>query len=715
MRRLATFLFCVLMLHLHMNARDGMWMPNLLKQLNGADLKALGLELPVEDLFRPDSLSLKDAIVQFGGGCTGEIVSSKGLLFTNHHCGFSQIQSLSTLEHNYLDSGFWAKSLAEEIPCPGLTVTFIREIRDVTAEILSGIPPDAGLEAREKRIRIASDSLEKSAITGTGYKALIKPFYGGNEYYLFITEAYRDIRFVGAPPSSIGNFGGETDNWMWSRHTGDFSVFRIYAGKDNRPADYAADNIPYSPRKWLTIQTGGIKEGDFTMVYGFPGRTAQFLTSASLRQIKERLNPVRIELRDMRLNIWREKMSVNDTVRLKYSSKFRTLANAYKKWKGELMGMNASEVVQKKLEFEKTFSERIARNPDWNLRYGSVLENLRNTVDSSEMVVYVNELFNEGLMGIELFGIAAKLKPLADLCKASPKDEGKLSAAATKTLNELNSTYKNYDALLDRQVASAILAHCTEKIPTSYAPAFLEDYRKSAHKFIERLYTRSAFASKARAEAFLKNFNSASLKKLEEDPAYKAYMELAKVRSSRIDTALAGYNQRIAALQRLYIRAIRELQPETPIAPDANSTLRLSYGKVQGIQPKDGVLYNWYTTVDGILEKSRSAESDYSITADYRSLLERASGSTYANSGKIPVAFLASNHTTGGNSGSPVLNARGELIGINFDRIWEGVVSDYYYIETLSRNIAVDIRYVLFVIDSVGNARRLIEEMTIRN
>ena len=686
-------------------ARNGMWIPTLLKQLNETDLKTMGLQIPVEELFNSDSTGINHAIVQFGGGCTGEIVSDRGLLITNHHCGFGQIQSLSSIENNYLENGYWAKTDADELPCPGLSVTFIREIMDVTAAVNARLSASINESERDKLIKNSTDSLEKIHSRSTTSKAIVKSFFGGNQFYLFITETYKDVRFVGAPPSSVGNFGGETDNWVWPRHTGDFSLFRIYAGKDNQPAEYAKENTPYQPIRSFVIDASGVNEGDFTMVYGFPGRTQQFLTSSAIDLIEHQTNTTRIALRDIRLNIWREAMLENDTIDLQYASKFRTLANAYKKWKGELLGLKSEQVLSKRQDFEKLHTKDCI---------GETAGAVNAAIDSSKTLSRMNDFYTEGFYGIELIALAARFKTLSDLCRATSPDEKKITQAADKMLDEIPGFYKNYDTDVDLQVALAMLDFCSKEIPTEFLPEFMTIYRKSPEKFVNNLYKKSPLRSEKTARQLLTGFNAKKFIQLYSDPAWQIAFQLNELKSARIDKPLTRLNEEITRLQRNYISCQLQVRTTEMMAPDANSTLRLAYGKVEGITPKDGVRYHWMTTGDGILQKSAQDNIDYALDPALKKLLEVRSFGRYALNDTLPVAFIASNHTTGGNSGSPVLNNKGELIGVNFDRIWEGVMSDLYFNPSLSRNVAVDIRYVLFIIDRLGNDGRLLEEMKIR-
>ncbi|MFM7217629.1 MAG: S46 family peptidase [Bacteroidota bacterium] len=692
------------------NGRQGMWQPTLLEKLNAEEMRKLGLEIPVSSIFTDDSTGFNAAVVQFGGGCTGEVVSDSGLIFTNHHCGFSQVQALSSLEHNYLKDGYWASSRQQELPCPGLTVTFVRDIRDVTSSFKSRGIDTLNETAREKMVKFLSDSLEKANSQGTRFNTLVRPFFGGNQYQLFITEVYRDVRLVGTPPSYIGNFGEETDNWRWPRHTGDFMVFRIYAGADNRPADFSTSNRPYVPGRSLRIHAGGMTEGAFTFVYGFPGRTQQFLPSSSLKLIVNQTNPVRISLRDIRMDIWNQRMSENDTIRLKYAGKFRSLANSYKKWKGELEGLDRADAIASKCSYEEKFTAWAASgHPD----YAGLVTSLNGCVDSSASISLANDYFTEGLNGIELIAMASRLRPVMEAYRSTPDDNAKLKSLADKVRTDLEGLYRNYDASVDRAAATRILEVCDMHLEKDMRPAFLDQYHQNKQKYIKKLFESAFLADKDRLFNLFEKPDQASFKKLSKDPAWIAADELYNTRTKKLEPELNAFNERINRMMRRYIAGQLELNDSNPVAPDANSTLRVSYGKVESMSPADGTRYDWYTTSDGIIEKWNSGQEDYAADSSFIDLLKEKEFGRYASDGKLHTAFIASNHTTGGNSGSPVMDSKGRLIGINFDRIWEGVMSDLYFDGRLSRNIAVDIRYVLYVIDRVGNAKWLFDEMKV--
>lgn len=680
-------------------------------------MKSLGMKITAEDIYSTNHSSLKDAVVQFGSGCTGEIVSPQGLLLTNHHCASSQIQSLSTISRNYLKDGFWADSQAEEIACPGLTATFIIEIRDVTAAVQAVLTDSTSDDRRDATIKILTDSLEKAAINGTHYKAFTRAFYQGNQYYLFITEVFKDIRLVGAPPVSVGHFGGETDNWMWPRHTGDFAVFRIYAGKDNAPADYSKDNVPFIPRHFFPVNIGGVKEGDFTFVMGFPGRTNAYLPAAGLELVLSQTNPDKISCREERLKIWREAMSFNDTIQLKYASKYRTLANYYKKWKGEIHGLKKTEALAAKKKFENEFMDWLQADSSRITRYGRILPEFEEFYSYGKPYSLANDFLTEGLLGIEIVGLANRLLPLVDLSEKKEPDEKAIEELRSKLVSELGGTYRNYDAPTDEKVCAAMLRLCMAKMSKARCPLFFETIRTNYHsdcnRYAKYLFEKTIFASPARLRKFLVGFRAGSVRKLKKDPAWKLAAGISDFQKSKVEPDYTFFTRKVNSLQRLYMQALLEMKKEEILYPDANSTFRVSYGIVDGMSPADGVRYEYTTTLDGLISKEDTSSEEFQVPSRLKQLVEQKDYGEFASNGTVPVAFLASNHTTNGNSGSPVLNAKGELVGINFDRIWEGVMSDLYYDEEVGRNITVDIRYVLFFIEKFAGAHRLLEEMRI--
>ena len=714
--RSANYLILVffLILFIEVPAREGMWMPQLLKELNESDMKSMGMEINAEDIYSINHASLKDAIVQFGAGCTGELISAKGLLITNHHCGLSQIQSLSVIDKNFLKDGFWASNREEEIPCPGLKCTFIREIIDVTSDVLAGISDTLNEEVRAQLIKSKTDSLEKSV--NIKLNGVVRQFYQGNKFYLFIAEVYNDVRFVGAPPISIGKFGGDTDNWMWPRHTGDFSLFRIYADKDNNPSVYSKENIPYTPKQFLTINIGGIKENDFAFVYGFPGRTNEYIPSSAIEVIANQTNPNRIAIRQVRLDIMKEAMNSNDTTQLQYAARYSTLENYYKKWEGELLGFKRFDLINEKKIREKEFNEKLKNFPEL-LKDSSLISQYNSFSDKAKPLNFANDYFAEALSAIEIVNASARFKTLVNLYEENTNAEKKINEELLKLKKDFKEFYRNYNSSLDFKICKAVLSLSYSNLERQYIPEkiFIEGQRKdNFKKYCENIFENSLIADSARLMKFLDSFKRNDVKKILKDPAYILSLSIAE-NQTKLQTNLRKLNSHISQLQRNYMRDLLTMNQTGKLYPDANSSLRVSYGKVESVAVNDGMNFNYFTTAEGILDKSKTNSTEYKIPQKLSELIKNRDYGRYGSGGILPVAFLSSVHTTNGNSGSPTLNSKGELIGVNYDRIWEGVVSDYYYDEKHGRNISLDIRYALFIIEKFGNAGWLLNEMKIVN
>jgi len=698
-------------------ADEGMWIPQLLQQLNIADMQLRGLKITAADIYSVNKSSLKDAIVLFGGGCTGEIISKQGLLLTNHHCGFGEIQSHSTLEHNYLKDGFWAQSIKDELPCPGLTASFVISITDVTAQFNEVLKEGMTEQVRNEKIKELAAIIEKKAVEGTQYEAKVRQFFSGNEFYLITSETFKDVRMVGAPPSSIGKFGGDTDNWMWPRHTGDFSLFRIYANKENKPADYNEENVPFVPRAALTINIGGVNEGDFTMVYGFPGRTQEYISSYAEEMTLRTTNPERIKVRTEKLRIMDNAMRSSEQLHIQYAAKQSSVSNGWKKWQGESKGLTESKGVEKKEMFEVEFNTWLNSSPLQKQKYGQVLPSLKTLYSSNRPYISANNYYSEAAYGVELLTYSLNFQSLVDLSAAKQIDNNKIETEKNKLLNAIADFYRNYNMATDKQFFQSLLLMFDKNVPDSLKPIYFVEQRKKYHgdfaKWSDDVYSKTIFSDSVTINKFLKAYKPRMAKKIMNDPAYKLMDPIASYYKSVIATKVNGMSLELGRLNRLYMAAQREMNSSKKYYPDANSTLRVAYGNVKTYFPRDGVKYDYYTTLDGIMEKYIKGSEEFDVAPKLLDLYQRKDFGPYAFNGTVPVAFIATNHTTGGNSGSPVLNAYGQLIGTNFDRVWEGTMSDILFNPEICRNITLDIRYTLFVIDKYGEAKRLIKEMDI--
>ncbi len=674
-------------------------------------MKKMGLEIPVEQLYNENGTGLNNAVVLFGKGCTGEVISSKGLLLTNHHCGYGTVQGLSSKEHDYFANGFWAKNNAEELPCPGLTVTFIRKMENVTNKITTGLADTMNEAARNAVVQTRIKNLEKGFKFATGMDATIKPYYNNNQYWVILSETYKDIRLVGFPPNGIGSFGGDTDNWMWPRHTGDFSMFRIYAGKDNKPADYNKDNKPYNTAQYFAINIAGYKEGDFTMVYGFPGTTMEYIPSQQLNQVYSILDPIRIEARTLRLNAWTKNMQQNRDVFLKYTSKRAGIANGWKKWQGEVRGLRINNVMQKKQDYENSFQGWATL--DDKLPYAdNLLANIAAKSMAVNDVLKADEYIKEAAFGVELLQQAAVLDKMLQTIRAGYK-----GTALQDTLNKLAKAtagyYKNYDAATDKDVFAALMPLYMKNGGNFIPKTFSNQYRENGSDYTQ--WSNYVFSSMAVSQdaitAFSSNATSADSNKIIGDAAWQLYNGIAQLRKDKINPVLSQYTADMAYLNRLYMNAQMKLDKNKAFFPDANLTLRLTYGQVAGIDPDGAAGYSYQTNLDGVIAKDNPDVEEFKVPEKLKELYNKKNYGSWAVNGTVPVAFIANNHTSGGNSGSPVLNARGELIGTNFDRIWEGTMSDLYFDPNLCRNITLDIRYTLFVVEKFGDAGWLLKEM----
>ncbi len=695
-------------------ADEGMWLPQLLAALNEKDMKAHGMKISAADIYSINKSSLKDAIVSFGGFCTGEVISDKGLVLTNHHCGFESIQSHSSVKDNYIKDGFWAYNYSQELQNQGLFVSFIIRIEEVTSSVLKNIPAD--ISERERQAAI-----EKNIAT---YKAaykkeptqdlLIRSFFDGNKYFLFVTETYKDVRLVGAPPSAIGNFGQDTDNWMWPRHTGDFSLFRIYADKNNKPADYSPDNVPFKPRRALTISLEGVNEGDFTMVFGFPGTTKEYLPASSIRQTVEIDDPSRIEIREKILAAWRGFMRNDEKIRIQYASKYARLENYYKKWQGEVLGLKKSNAIARKSDYENQFTERINKNPEWKNKYGTLLADLNLANKKIEPYILARNYRSEIIPRIDLFSIVVVADSLREQLK---KDTSNFEALKSTFRNRFKDIFDDYTFEVDRKVFATLIPMYVLDQPAEFvsglASSRYNQYGKSGEVFADSLYFRSWFSSNEKIESLLGNSAANFIRALTDDPAYLLYEDMKAAYRNSVGSKLTDLQNEINLLQRKYMEAQMMVFPEKKFYPDANGTLRVTYGNVKPYFPRDAVKYEYRSYLDGVMEKYKPGDYEFDVPQKLIELYKKKDFGRYGVHDRQPVCFIAANHTTGGNSGSPALDAYGNLVGLNFDRVWEGTMSDINYDPSLCRNIMVDIRYVLFIIDKFAGAENLISELKI--
>ena len=687
--------------------QGGMWIPSLLEGMNETEMKNLGMKMSASDIYDVNKSSLKDAVPQFNGGCTAEVISSKGLLLTNHHCGYSQIQSHSTVEHDYLTDGFWAMKMEDEIPNKDLEVTFIVKIEDVTTQILNGVEALNSETDKQKKIQENISNLNKSFAKESYQGIKIRTFFEGNQYMLFVTESYTDIRLVGAPPSSIGKFGSDTDNWVWPRHTGDFSLFRIYADKNNRPADYSKDNIPYTPKHFLPVSLDGVSEDDFTLVFGYPGRTTEYLPAVAIEQIVKETNPAKIEIRDRALKVTDGFMRKDKAIKIQYASKYAGIANYWKKWIGETQGLIKSNAVQIKRDQEAAFQQKIIKAGK-QAEYGNLLADFEKNYEEILPYTVSRDYFMEVVLrNTELLGLGFKLYQLEQI-QAMRGDQA-LMDRRDNLVDGLDDFYKNFNLQVDEKVFEQLIDLYLNKSPQQFIPADLKN--TNIAQLTASVYGTSKMTTYAGVKELLTGDSQTVLKNLNNDKGYQLVKSLGEAFLKNVNPKYEQINTQLSALQRTYMKAQLELNTDARIFPDANSTLRVTYGKVKGYEPRDAVAYEPVTYLDGIMEKYIPNDYEFDVSQKLIDLYNAKDFGPYGENGKMPVNFIGTNHTTGGNSGSPAIDANGNLIGLNFDRVWEGTMSDVYYDPAICRNIMVDMRYVLFIIDKYAGAKNLIDEM----
>jgi hypothetical protein len=720
MKRFSRFLLALVWMFFvgQMRADEGMWLPNLLSKQQYEAMVARGFRLSAEDLYSVNKASLKDAIVLFGKGCTGDLVSAEGLLLTNHHCGYSRIQEHSSVTHDYLTDGFWAMSKQEELSNPGLTASILVRMEDVTPSIQEVLTRTMSEKERAEAIRKRSAEIIKEAVGGTQYEGEVKSFFYGNQFILIIMEVFKDVRLVGAPPSSIGKFGGDTDNWMWPRHTGDFSIFRIYADKNNQPADFAKDNVPYKPRKFFEISVDGVHEGDFTMVYGFPGTTEEYLPSFAIRHFQENIYPITIGVRDTELDILNQAMASSQELRIMYAPRQASVANGWKKLKGVLPGLERYSVADTKTDEEQERLRILAATSGGDAAYKQLLDEYQCIYNKMKPADIWNTAFNECFWKQPFFRFVFKAYWLPSLETNDSKEKEKFDKTIDEIAKTTTSSYKGMDIATEAKLMAAMMARFTGYVPREQLPPFIaaaqKRYGNDYTLYINDLFASSLFGDSVKAREFFQGWKSSSLKKLKKDPLFRLMSEVVDYYRNISLPMMQACTATIDSLNRLHMHILMDMAGPGALYPDANSTLRITFGEVLGSEPRDGVHYLYRSTLNGILMKEDPAISDYTVPQKLKDIARSEFFGHYGDGGELPVAFIATNHTTGGNSGSPVLDASGRLIGLNFDRAWEGTMSDLHYEPAICRNISLDIRYLLFVVDKYAGATHLIDEMVIR-
>ena len=687
--------------------QGGMWIPSLLQGMNEKEMKNLGMKMTAADIYSVNKSSLKDAVPHFNGGCTSEVISPKGLLLTNHHCGFDAIQNHSSVEHDYLTNGFWAYKMEEELPNEGMVVTFIVKIEDVTTKVLEGTANLISETEKQKKIQDNITSLSATLPKENWQENKIRTFYEGNQYMLFITETFKDIRLVGAPPSAIGKFGSDTDNWVWPRHTGDFSLFRIYADKNNRPANYSKDNVPYTPKHFLPVSLDGVKEDDFTLVFGYPGKTNEYLPAVAIAQIVNELNPAKIEIRDRALKVADGFMRKDNAIKIQYASKYASIANYWKKWIGETQGLKKSDAVALKRKQEVGFQEKVIKSGK-QAEFGNLLSEFEKNYNEIAPYALARDYFSEVVLrNTELLSVSYKLYQLEQVYNS--KGEQAFTDRKNNLMTGLRDFYKDFNLNLDKKVFEQLIDLYATKAPKEFLPSNLSNI--NATDLATEIYGQSKLVTYNNLKELLSGDTKTVLANLNADKGFILIKNMADKYLKDVAPKYDEINLRITALQRTYMKAQLELNKNARIFPDANSTLRITYGKVKGYAPKDATLYTPVTYLDGAMEKYIPGDYEFDVPAKLIDLYKKKDYGQYSENGKMPVCFIGTNHTTGGNSGSPAIDANGNLIGLNFDRVWEGTMSDIYYDPSICRNVMVDIRYVLFIIDKYAGANNLIEEL----
>ena len=689
--------------------QGGMWIPSLLKGMNEDEMKNLGMKITAEQIYSINKSTIKDGVPQFDKKCTAAVISDKGLILTNHHCGFDAVQNHSTVQNDYLEDGFWAYKMEDELLNKGMVVSFVVRIEDVTAQVLESVALSASEADKQKKIKENIETLTKTLPRETWEENLIKTFYNGNQYLLFVTETFKDIRLVGAPPSSIGRFADVTDNWVWPRHTGDFSLFRIYADKNNRPTEYSTENVPYKPKYYFPISIKGLKENDFTMVLGYPGTTQEYLPSYAVEQIINTSNPAKIELRDITLKVQNGFMRKDNAIKIQYAAKNATIANAWKKWQGEIKGLKKANALAVKQKFEKQFQEKVIATGKQS-EYGNLLPDFEKNYTEIKDYALARDYFNEIVVtNSEILNVGYKLYQLEQLFNT--KGEQAFDERKKTLINGWGEFYNEFNPTVDQKVFEELITIYSKKYPKQFLPGSFEGM--NSENLAKTIFTKSQLVSYDKVKELLTGDTKTVLEKLHNDQGYKVVKAIADAHLKNVMPKYDEINLRNTAAQRTYMKAILELFPTNRNFPDANSTLRVTYGKIKGYKPNDAVFYEPFSYLDGVIEKYIPGDYEFDAPKKLIDLYNAKDYGIYGVNGKMPLNFIATNHTTGGNSGSPALDGKGNLIGLNFDRVWEGTMSDIYYSPEICRNIMVDIRYVLFIIDKFAGADNLIKELEI--
>ncbi len=700
---------------------EGMWLPMFVERLNYVDMQKMGLRLTPQEIYNINNSSLKDAIVGLGSGsapdgyfCSGELVSDKGLMFTNHHCGYDAVQQLSTVEADYLTNGFWAMRMEEELACEGLEVSFLIRMDDVTAKVVGALSDTLSDKDRSAKIKELTTAIAKEASEGEKYQAVVKSFFAGNEYYLFVYQTFKDVRLAGVPPSSIGKFGGDTDNWMWPRHTGDFCVFRIYSAPDGSPATYSKENVPLKPKHHLPVSLKGVEKNDFAMIMGYPGTTQRYMTSYGVNMTLESLNPLLIKLLGKKLELWKKDMDADKAIQLKYASKYASYANSWKNFIGESRGLKRLKVYDKKLEIEKSFDQWAAADPARAKKYGNALKEIGTAIGERKKLMSQALYLSLGAFGgAEVVGYAQQFSGLHSALEKSPAKES-LENFTSDLRSGVHEFYKDFNAATDQAILAAMFEICKKEMPADQLPDIFakieKKYKNDFNKWAADVYAKSMFSSAERVNKFL---DKPSRKALDKDPVFQIMNSIYPVMMN-MQMQAGSFRRAQAKGERLFLAGLREMQPDKKFYPDANSTMRFTYGSVLDYVPADAVEYNFYTNLSGIIEKEDPTNDEFIVPAKLKELYAKKDFGQYGTGDDLRVCFITTNDITGGNSGSGVMNGNGELIGIAFDGNWEAMSGNIAFEPELQRTICVDIRYVLFVIDKFAGAKNLINELTLR-